>query len=196
MSMQNVEGFDELMTGLLTLEANLRKRGKDLEAQDAGQARQAIGLAAAEQRLREDRQATAEEAAQIEEVRARAEQLLNPPAPPADAATEEVPAPDTEVVVETPEGDPTQEQNVHVHTNVFITFINWVRGFTLLQWVLALIGMLVGLRIGLVTDDFGDATGTARTVIQVVWVTGLTILGFGLGGWIGSLIERRRTNGH
>lgn len=111
---------------------------------------------------------------------------------PADQVDEEPPAPPM------PPEDPEPTTPAHAEddnddgarTNVFIVFVGWVREFTILQWLLAIIGALVGLRVGIATDDFGDAEGFARGVIQTVWVVGLILLGFGLGGLIGSFFSR------
>ncbi len=69
---------------------------------------------------------------------------------------------------------------------------DWVRGFTAIQWVLAvifaLIGVLIAVRLNGIMDDLPLVL---EQLVKGTFVLGFGLLGFGLGGLLGSLFDRR-----
>lgn len=100
-----------------------------------------------------------------------------PPAPP------DVVEPPTEPA---PAAPPVETVVVHHH-------VLDVRTWTQLQWLFAIGLALMGLVLAAATDQkmVDDVVGFGRGFIIFVWWTGLISLGFGLGGMVGWLIERR-----
>lgn len=65
------------------------------------------------------------------------------------------------------------------------------RGFSPVQWLLALLGLLVGLLVARFTweDVVEDLDGFVRAVIATIWWLGIMGIGFFGGGLLGSFID-------
>jgi len=153
------EEFDQLDGAL-----NPREEEEDDDKQSELQAqfREAARLREENERLERER-----EEAEREAERLRQEREAAPPTPP--------PAPEPE--------------ERHDDATQVITTVRQYNGVpqTTLGWVLALIGAVVMMVVGLDNRDFvSGLPDIAEAVIQAVFVTALVAAGFGLGGWIGS----------
>ena len=67
-----------------------------------------------------------------------------------------------------------------------------VRCWTPVQWLLAVVGALVGVVVATQTWSplFADIPGPGRGLLVTLWYISLVGLGFGSGGWIGSRVDR------
>lgn len=72
-----------------------------------------------------------------------------------------------------------------------------VRRWTRLQWVLAVIGLLIGVVVARATYDpmWSNVHNDGwHTLLVLLWFLALMAAGFFTGGWVGSLIDERRVN--
>lgn len=179
MSTENIrEEAEVAIEALDRLAEAARKRDADIaherEALRQKRANVVVGARAAMRHVDDKDNALVEEQGQycemVEGETVEEEQPAPPPPPP---PAEPAPAPAT------------------TEPNALVGLANWVRDFTVLQWVLAIAGALAGLLVGTQTHDFGEnLPGVVDGLVSVVWVVGLVVLGFGLGGLLGSLFSR------
>jgi len=128
-----------------------------------------------------------------------------PPAPPAPAPTTAPAVPDDSLVPGLPDqlqpAPPAEGSHPEpeVRRETVVEEFNGIPQ-TIFQWVLALIGAIVLLVIGLDNRGFvHDLPDAAEAAVQAFFVAGLVAAGFGLGGLIGWSVEhllRRRRPRH
>lgn len=112
-----------------------------------------------------------------------------PPAPPEPTEEEQE---DLQVFQPPTEEPRSVSTPVETDEHKSRTVVERVQDFTVLQWVLAVIGAFIGLWIGVNTKIDGNATGFMAAVLNFFWCIGLVIGGFGLGGLIGHMLNERR----
>lgn len=119
-----------------------------------------------------------------------------PPAPPAPAPTTAPAVPDDSLVPGLPDrpqpAPPTEGSHPEPEVRRETVVVQEFNGIpqTIFQWVLALIGAIVLLVIGLDNRGFvHDLPDAAEAAVQAFFVAGLVAAGFGLGGLIGWYVE-------
>ncbi|MCE7936859.1 hypothetical protein DYH10_03700 [Candidatus Saccharibacteria bacterium CPR2] len=209
MSTENIPGLEELEELLGRAGAAAAARRGKLRKEQDGRVRHernlAIGAAASIQRSRDKRAQLDEEDAQLDEIERRAARLLDdvkepeeePLAPP---EPEPEPAPLTpptgwngeedENPPEEPDDD-GEEDATHVVVPVTPHVID-VRHWSMLQWLLAFAGLIVGLVVASATAGLDDLSGAGHGWFTFGWYLAVSGVGFFGGGLIGALIERRR----
>lgn len=72
-----------------------------------------------------------------------------------------------------------------------------VRRWTGMQWVLAILGIIIGLVVANVTYDmYDDINGFGRGLLVTLWFVFVAGFGFFLGGYIGSYVDRDDEEGY
>jgi hypothetical protein len=191
MTMKNVEGTDDAREVLGTLADNVRARaevasdllrGLVIEATDVN-----IGARAALRAIDDEVEVLTEEAQQLAQVVRHEPPAAPPPAaapaPPVVVQPQAVPvviapAADPPTVVG---GAPTPEPNEPGFWHL--------RSWSILQWIMAIVGALIGLLVASQTNGFEHFHGLGRGFFAAAWFIVLIIAGFGIGGVVGFLLD-------
>jgi len=188
---------------------------KELEGLEKETSNVLIGARGAVRAIEDDREVVLEELGQLKEILGTAEPVSStPPTPPVPPVQPPpvavVPQPDVHPVpvvpvtpVCHPDPNPTQQQPAVIApapANANATAIAVVnqhdpRNWTGVQWLLALIGLLVGVMVWSFWPEWpGRNIGNSgvKTFVNFVWFIAHGCVGFFIGGFIGSVIDRRR----
>lgn len=214
-NIKGLEGIEELIGKISTdVASRPNKIREELKGRDRHERNLALGAAAAMQKSLDKRALLEEELEQMNNIGRMADSFLvalkAPSAsaaddnddtravPAAPASAPATPAPTVPVAPAPAPAPPVDDtlvapapvvRDTPANVNVFVATYNTVRNFTWIQWILAVIFALIGLRIGLATDDFGFSSGPGYWLKEVLWLTGATLAGFAIGGFLGSLID-------
>lgn len=211
---QDEIGADELVAELGRLGAAAKRRARtvneELEGIDRKRENARLGARVVERKLIDDGEVLAEEADQLAWILGTPDEteapeppippvgpLTPPPAPPWVPPVPPTPPVDDEpddTIVPPPADDGDDEPDAPVQVNVFITFVHWVRAWTPIAWLFAILGAIIALLVANATKGtFDDIVGFGRGVIVTLWFVFVTCLGFCLGGLLGSLLNRGNT---
>lgn len=206
MTTQNLEGIDAIIASQATMADQWRQRAADLlRDREQLDADSAAALANAQMIARGIQQSFADKAVPLDEEISQVVNIVNGPpepvAPVEPPAPAVVPTPEPIAPAPAPEPEPeptpaattaptlavvVEEQN----PNVFVSFTRWVRGWRLIEWVLALLLAYIAYRISGDHQDFGFRTGFWSDAQHFFWRAGWTLVGFTVGGLIGTYIAR------
>jgi hypothetical protein len=165
------------------------------------------GAALAQRHVIDQREVLAEEESQLANplgtTTADKPESTQPPASSEEEVDEDEPTP-VRRRVPTPAPEPTQEQHrcCHEHETVVhdrpVRVINvWgVRNWSVLQWLLAVLGLIVFLAISVNTTGVFDDVNTdwLHDTLVMLWVVLMSVFGFFAGGLIGALIDERHSS--
>lgn len=125
---------------------------------------------------------------------------VEPPAPavvptPEPIAPAPAPEPEPEPTPEPPAPAATTAQTATVvaqeqNPNVFVSFTRWVRGWRLIEWILALLLAYIAYRVSGDHQSWGFRSGFWSNAQHFLWRSGWTLIGFTVGGLIGTYIAR------
>lgn len=213
MTTENLEGIDAIIASQATMADQWRQRAADLlRDREQLDADSAAALANAQMIARGIQQSFADKAVPLDEEISQVVNIVNgPPAPVAPApepvapveppAPAAVPTPEPVAPAPVPEPEPepipaattaptlavvVEEQN----PNVFVSFSRWVRGWRLIEWILALLLAYIAYRVSGDHQSWGFRSGFWSDAQHFLWRSGWTLIGFTVGGLIGTYIAR------
>ena len=209
MTTTNLTGIDELRERIAASADEARRRAKEvadradaIEAQRRKDARDAAIVARLLDQQHADSLAIVnEEAEQLDSIlngpaaeTAASEPEPEPLAPPA-VRVEPIPvAPAPERVIPATDRIPAIEPEPaplppRPTGNTFVVFVRWIRGWRILEWVLAILLAFVAFKVSGDHQSFGFTTGFWSHVQHFFWRAGWTFLGFSIGGLIGTWLR-------
>lgn len=215
MTTENLEGIEEMIAARAARTAQWRQRAADLlRDREQLEAERAAAEADAAMELRATRQYFADKAVPLDEEIGQVVHIVSGPAvvepEPVAPAPEPEPVEPAPAVVVTPEPvapasapepepipEPTATAPLAVtppataeNVNVVVAYSRWVRGWRLIEWILALLLAFIAFKVSGDYQDFGFRTGFWSQVQHFFWRAGWTIIGFTVGGFIGMYFAR------
>lgn len=215
MSTKNIEGLDEMRDSLRVTAASVQERAIELEKEVRQRRRKMVEddqhAEIVRRLLAQDHvdhlDVLREEHAQLDGILGNTPEPTKPPASSEDEVDEDeptavrrrVPTPAPEPTPVQTEPEPEQHHCCHGHDTVVhdrpVRVINvWgVRNWSVLQWLLAVLGLIVFLAISVNTTGVFDDVNTdwLHDTLVVLWVVLMSVFGFFAGGLIGALIDER-----
>lgn len=203
MTTQNLEGMDDIIAAQAERTAQWRQRAanllRDREQLDADTSAALANARMVERGIRQhfdDKRAPIDhEIEQVVFIVSGPQDVIDtePPAQPTEPVVAVVtPEPPAQPVADEPPTAPIPTATEPpVSANAPVAYVRWVRSWRLLEWVLALLLAIIAFKISGDHQNFGFRTGFWSSVQHLLWRSGWTLIGFSVGGAIGSWLRPR-----